>query len=64
MLDRTCTESSLAGVPMQVAMNLGSIEVMKRFVEIGLVERKDTPRSPAAVAFLHLLRAHFPQGTL
>jgi len=25
-----------AGVPMQVAMNLGSMEVMKRFVEIGL----------------------------
>src|SRR5262249_13601443 len=25
-----------AGVPMQVAMNLGSIEVMKRFVAIGL----------------------------
>ena len=26
----------LAGVPMQVAMNLGSMEVIKRFVEIGL----------------------------
>ena len=25
-----------AGVPMQVAMNLGSIEVIKRFVESGL----------------------------
>ena len=25
-----------AGVPMQVAMNLGSIEVIKRFVAIGL----------------------------
>ena len=25
-----------AGVPMQVAMNLGSMEVIKRFVEIGL----------------------------
>lgn len=83
-----------AGVPMQVAMNLSSMEVMKRFVEsglgvavmpriavadeaqhgrlvaipitdlpartIGLVERKDTRRSPAAVAFLHLLRTHIP----
>ena len=87
-----------AGVPMQVAMNLGSMEVMKRFVEIGLgvavvprvavaeevqqgrlaalpvenlpardiglVERKDTRRSPAAVAFLHLLRTHLAQGRL
>src|SRR6266568_3351859 len=87
-----------AGAPMQVAMNLGSMEVMKRFVEIGLgvavvprvavaeevqqgrlaalpvenlpardiglVERKDTHRSPAAVAFLHLLRAHLAQGRL
>jgi DNA-binding transcriptional LysR family regulator len=85
-----------AGVPMQVAMNLGSMEVMKRFVEIGLgvaivprvavaaevqqgrlaalpvaelpareiglVERKDTRRSPPAVAFLHLLRTHLAQG--
>jgi DNA-binding transcriptional LysR family regulator len=85
-----------AGVPMQVAMNLGSIEVIKRFVEIGLgvaivprvavaeevqqgrlaarpvedlparqigvVERKDIRRSPPAVAFLHLLRAHLAPG--
>jgi DNA-binding transcriptional LysR family regulator len=85
-----------AGVPMQVAMNLGSMGVMKRFVEIGLgvaivprvavaeevqqgrlaalsvedlpareiglVERKDTHRSPPAVAFLHLLRTHLAQG--
>jgi DNA-binding transcriptional LysR family regulator len=83
---------------MQVAMNLGSIDVMKRFVEIGLgvaivprvavaeetrqgrlvavtiadlpareiglVERQDKRRSPAAVAFLHLLQAHLPQGLL
>ena len=83
-----------AGVPMQVAMNLGSIEVIKRFVEsglgvaivpriavaeeaqqgrlvaipipdlparaIGLVERQDKRRSPAAVAFLHMLRTHLP----
>ncbi len=87
-----------AGVPMQVAMNLGSMEVIKRFVEIGLgvaivprvavaeevrqgrltalpvaelpareiglVERKDTRRSPPAVAFLHLLRTHLSQGRL
>jgi DNA-binding transcriptional LysR family regulator len=87
-----------AGVPMQVAMNLGSIEVIKRFVEIGLgvaivprvavaeevqqgrlaarpveelparqigvVERKDTRRSPPAVAFLHLLRAHLSPSRL
>jgi len=84
------------GVPMQVAMNLGSMEVIKRFVEIGLgvavvprvavatevqqgrlaalpvaelpareiglVERKDTHRSPPAVAFVHLLRTHLAQG--
>jgi DNA-binding transcriptional LysR family regulator len=83
-----------AGVPMQVAMNLGSIAVIKRFVEsglgvaivprvavveeaqhgrvvaipipdlparaLGLVERQDKRRSPAAVAFLHMLRIHFP----
>jgi len=87
-----------AGVPMQVAMNLGSMEVIKRFVEIGLgvaivprvavaaeiqqgrlaalpvtelpareiglVERKDTRRSPPAVVFLHLLRTHLSQGRL
>jgi LysR family cys regulon transcriptional activator len=85
-----------AGVPMQVAMNLGSIDVLKRFVaiglgvaivprvvvaeetqhgrlvavplqdlparQIGLVERKDTRRSLAAAAFLHLLRVHLLQG--
>jgi DNA-binding transcriptional LysR family regulator len=85
-----------AGVPMQVAMNLGSIEVIKRFVESGLgvaivphiavaeeaqrgrlvaitspdlppraidlVERKDKRRSPAAVAFLHMLRTHLPRA--
>jgi DNA-binding transcriptional LysR family regulator len=85
-----------AGVPMQVAMNLGSMEVIKRFVEIGLgvsivprvavteevqqgrlvalpvaelpareiglVERKNTRRSPPAVAFVHLLRTHLAQG--
>lgn len=79
-------------------MNLGSMEVIKRFVEIGLgvaivprvavaeevqqgrlaalpvedlpareiglVERKDTRRSPPAVAFLHLLRTHLAQGRL
>jgi len=32
--------------------------------DIGLVERKDTRRSPAAVAFLHLLRMHLAQGRL
>lgn len=87
-----------AGVPMHVAMNLGSMEVIKRFVEIGLgvaivprvavaeevqrgrlaalpvedlagreiglVERKDTRRSPPAVAFLHLLRTYLAQGRL
>ena len=76
-------------------MNLGSMEVIKRFVEIGLgvavvprvavaeevrqgrlaaltieelpareiglVERRDIHRSPAAVAFLHLLRTHLSQ---
>jgi DNA-binding transcriptional LysR family regulator len=85
-----------AGVPMQVAMNLGSMEVIKRFVEsglgvamvprvavaaevqqgrlaalpvaelpareIGLVERKETRRSPPAVAFVHLLRTHLAHG--
>jgi DNA-binding transcriptional LysR family regulator len=84
------------GVPMQVAMNLGSIEVIKRFVESGLgiaivpriavaeearhgrlvaitspdlppraidlVERQDKRRSPAAVAFLRMLRTHLPHG--
>jgi DNA-binding transcriptional LysR family regulator len=79
-------------------MNLGSMEVIKRFVEIGLgvaivprvavteevrrgrlaalsvedlpareiglVERQDVPRSPAAVAFLHLLRMHLSSDTL
>jgi DNA-binding transcriptional LysR family regulator len=87
-----------AGVPMQVAMNLGSMEVIKRFVEIGLgvaivprvavteevrqgrlaalpvedlparqiglVERKDAHRSPAAIAFLHMLRTHLSQDRL
>jgi DNA-binding transcriptional LysR family regulator len=87
-----------AEVSLQVAMNLGSIEVIKRFVEsglgvavvprlavaeevrhgclvaiplrnfsaraIGLVERQDTRRSPAAVAFLQLLQTHFPPGRL
>jgi DNA-binding transcriptional LysR family regulator len=85
-----------AGVPMQVAMHLGSIDVLKRFVaiglgvaivprvvvaeetqhgrlvavplqdlpprQIGLVERKDTRRSLAAAAFLHLLQVHLLQG--
>jgi DNA-binding transcriptional LysR family regulator len=30
--------------------------------QIGLVERKDTRRSLAAAAFLHLLRVHLLQG--
>lgn len=81
-----------AAVPMHVAMQLGSMEVIKRFVEsglgvaivprlavveemqqrrlvavpvediparaIGLVERQDTRRSPAAVAFVHMLHAY------
>jgi DNA-binding transcriptional LysR family regulator len=90
------TAFAQAGVAMQVAMNLGSIDVLKRFVaiglgvaivprvvvaeeaqhghlvavpiqdlparQIGLVERKDTRRSLAATAFLHLLREYLPQG--
>jgi DNA-binding transcriptional LysR family regulator len=85
-----------ACVPMQVAMHLGSIEVIKRFVEsglgvaivpriavaeeaqhgrlvalpspdlparaIGLVERQSARRSPAAMAFLHMLRTHLLEG--
>jgi DNA-binding transcriptional LysR family regulator len=83
-----------AAVPMQVAMQLGSIEVIKRFVEsdlgiavvprlavaaevqqgrlvalpipdlprraIGLVERTDKRRSPAAAAFVSLLQNTLP----